>query len=54
MEYRADPRKAHDGTIEYLSRVAHIGCASRRSDMEVLGLNIIHWLTGVEVSKVQV
>jgi len=45
-EYRADPRKAHDGTIEYLSRDAHIGCTSRRSDMEVLGFNIIHWLTG--------
>ena len=29
-EYRADPRKAHDGTIEYLSRDAHIGCTSRR------------------------
>merc|ERR1719209_254623 len=41
-----DPRKAHDGTIEYLSRDAHIGCTSRRSDMEVLGFNIIHWLTG--------
>merc|ERR1719431_533318 len=45
-EYKADPRKAHDGTIEYLSRDAHIGCTSRRSDMEVLGFNIIHWLTG--------
>ena len=45
-EYRADPRKAHDGTIEYLSRDAHAGCTSRRSDMEVLGFNIIHWLTG--------
>jgi len=45
-EYRADPRKAHDGTIEYLSRDAHIGCTSRRSDMEVLGYNIIHWLVG--------
>ena len=29
-EYKADPRKAHDGTIEYLSRDAHIGCTSRR------------------------
>jgi len=45
-EYRADPRKAHDGTIEYLSRDAHAGCTSRRSDLEVLGYNIIHWLTG--------
>jgi len=45
-EYKPDPRKAHDGTIEYLSRDAHAGCTSRRSDMEVLGYNIIHWLTG--------
>jgi len=45
-EYKPDPKKAHDGTIEYLSRDAHIGCTSRRSDMEVLGFNIIHWLTG--------
>jgi len=45
-EYKADPRKAHDGTIEYLSRDAHIGCTSRRSDLEVLSFNIIHWLTG--------
>ena len=45
-EYRADPRKAHDGTIEYLSRDAHIGCTSRRSDLEVLAFNLIHWLTG--------
>jgi len=46
IEYKADPRKAHNGTIEYLSRDAHIGCTSRRSDLEVLGFNIIHWLTG--------
>jgi len=45
-EYKADPKKAHDGTIEYLSRDAHIGCTSRRSDLEVLGFNIIHWISG--------
>ena len=43
---KADPRKAHDGTIEYLSRDAHMGCTSRRSDLEVLAFNLIHWLTG--------
>ena len=32
-EYKADPRKAHNGTIEYLSRDAHIGCTSRRSEL---------------------
>jgi len=45
-EYKADPRKAHDGTIEYLSRDAHIGCTSRRSDLEVLCYNLFHWNTG--------
>jgi len=45
-EYKADPRKAHDGTIEYLSRDAHIGCTSRRSDLEVLCFNLYHWYTG--------
>jgi len=45
-EYKADPRKAHDGTIEYLSRDAHIGCTSRRSDLEVLAFNMYHWFTG--------
>jgi len=45
-EYKADPRKAHDGTIEYLSRDAHIGCTSRRSDLECLAFNIVHWLQG--------
>ena len=45
-EYKPDPKKAHDGTIEYLSRDAHIGCTSRRSDLEVLAFNLIHWLRG--------
>ena len=45
-EYRADPRKAHDGTIEYLSRDAHIGCTARRSDLENLALCLIHWSSG--------
>jgi len=45
-EYKHDPRKAHDGTIEYLSRDAHIGCTSRRSDLEVLCYNLYHWHTG--------
>ena len=45
-EYRADPRKAHDGTIEYLSRDAHIGCTARRSDLENLALCLVHWSSG--------
>lgn len=45
-EYKPDPRKMHDGTIEYVSRDGHIGCTSRRSDLEVLVFNVIHWLRG--------
>ena len=46
MEYKPDARKAHDGTIEYTSRDAHIGAHSRRSDLEILGYNLVHWMSG--------
>ncbi|XP_076657714.1 serine/threonine-protein kinase VRK1-like [Halictus rubicundus] len=39
-----DPRKAHNGTIEYTSRDAHMGVPTMRGDMEILGYNIIQWL----------
>ncbi|XP_067938930.1 serine/threonine-protein kinase VRK1-like isoform X2 [Watersipora subatra] len=43
--YKEDPRKAHDGTIEFTSRDAHKGCApSRRGDLEILGYCCIQWL----------
>ncbi|GAB6021644.1 hypothetical protein CHUAL_004228 [Chamberlinius hualienensis] len=42
--YVEDPRKAHDGTIEFTSRDAHIGAHSRRGDMEILGYNVVQWL----------
>ncbi|XP_023328251.1 serine/threonine-protein kinase VRK1 isoform X2 [Eurytemora carolleeae] len=45
-EYCPDKKKEHDGTIEYLSRDAHIGCTSRRSDLEVLCYNLYHWKMG--------
>ena len=45
-EYKADARKAHDGTIEYTSRDAHIGAHSRRSDLEILAYNLVHWMSG--------
>ena len=32
-------RWAHEGTLEYTSRDAHIGSASRRGDIEVRGAN---------------
>jgi len=46
LEYKPDARKAHDGTIEYTSRDAHIGAHGRRSDLEILGYNLVHWMSG--------
>lgn len=41
LEFKPDPKKAHDGTIEYTSRDAHIGTHSRRSDFEILAYNLV-------------
>ena len=46
LQYEPDDRKAHDGTIAYTSRDAHIGAHSRRSDFEMLGYNLVHWMSG--------
>lgn len=43
---RPDARKAHDGTIEYTSRDAHKGIHARRSDLEILAYNLVHWMSG--------
>ncbi|CAN8000000.1 unnamed protein product, partial [Ixodes hexagonus] len=45
-ECKADPRFAHNGTIEFTSRGAHIGATSRRDDLEILGYNMLQWLCG--------
>ena len=45
-QYKHDMRWAHEGTMEYTSRDAHIGCASRRGDVEVLFYNLIEWFGG--------
>jgi len=45
-EYRHDERRAHDGTLEFTSRDAHIGAHSRRGDLEILGYNLVQWLCG--------
>ncbi|KAJ8248036.1 hypothetical protein GJAV_G00237480 [Gymnothorax javanicus] len=46
-EYKENPRKGHNGTIEYTSIDAHKGVApSRRGDLEVLGYCLLHWLCG--------
>jgi len=41
LEFKPDPKKAHNGTIEYTSRDAHIGTQSRRSDFEILAYNLV-------------
>ena len=33
-------------SAEYTSRDAHIGAHSRRSDLEILGYNLVHWMSG--------
>ncbi|KAJ3643032.1 hypothetical protein Zmor_025770 [Zophobas morio] len=45
-QFKPNPKKAHDGTIEYLSRDAHHGVPTRRGDFEILGYNLIQWLGG--------
>ncbi|XP_067680813.1 serine/threonine-protein kinase VRK1-like [Haliotis asinina] len=46
-EYKEDPKRAHDGTIEFTSRDAHNGVApSRRGDVEILGYCLLQWLCG--------
>ncbi|XP_055495855.1 serine/threonine-protein kinase VRK1-like isoform X3 [Leucoraja erinacea] len=45
--YKEDPRKGHNGTIEFTSIDAHKGVAlSRRSDLEILGYCMLQWLCG--------
>ncbi|KAJ4436629.1 hypothetical protein ANN_16760 [Periplaneta americana] len=44
-EYKPDPKKAHNGTIEYTSRDAHVGVSTRRGDLEILGYNLVQWMT---------
>ncbi|KAK5647602.1 hypothetical protein RI129_002494 [Pyrocoelia pectoralis] len=41
---KPDPKKAHNGTIEYVSRDGHLGIESRRGDLECLGYNLVQWL----------
>lgn len=41
-----DQRRAHDGTLEFTSRDAHMGAHSRRSDLECLGYNLVYWSEG--------
>ncbi|XP_024916428.1 serine/threonine-protein kinase VRK2 isoform X3 [Cynoglossus semilaevis] len=46
-DYKENPKKGHNGTIEYTSTDAHRGVApSRRSDLQILGFCLLHWLCG--------
>lgn len=45
-QYMHDERWAHEGTLEYTSRDSHIGCTSRRGDIEVLVYNLVEWWGG--------
>ncbi|XP_016127832.1 serine/threonine-protein kinase VRK2-like isoform X2 [Sinocyclocheilus grahami] len=46
-EYKENPKKGHNGTIEYTSTDVHKGVApSRRGDLEVLGYCLLHWQCG--------
>ncbi|XP_018550167.1 serine/threonine-protein kinase VRK2 isoform X2 [Lates calcarifer] len=46
-EYKENPKKGHNGTIEYTSIDAHKGLApSRRGDLQILGFCLLHWLCG--------
>jgi len=48
VPYAIKPERRHNGTIEYTSRDAHSGAnISRRSDMEILGYCVIHWMCGI-------
>lgn len=42
-EFKPDPKKMHNGTIEYTSRDAHNGVPTLRGDLEILAYNLIHW-----------
>uniref|UniRef100_A0A673SU78 Serine/threonine-protein kinase VRK2 n=1 Tax=Suricata suricatta TaxID=37032 RepID=A0A673SU78_SURSU len=46
-QYQENPRKGHNGTIEFTSVDAHKGVAlSRRSDLETLGYCLLRWFCG--------
>ncbi|KAG3267292.1 vaccinia related kinase 2, transcript variant X1 [Ictidomys tridecemlineatus] len=46
-QYQENPRKGHNGTIEFTSLDAHKGVAlSRRSDVEILGYCMLRWSCG--------
>ncbi|XP_054594745.1 serine/threonine-protein kinase VRK1 isoform X2 [Nothobranchius furzeri] len=46
-EYKEDPKKCHDGTIEFTSIDAHKGVSPcRRGDLEIVSYCLLQWLCG--------
>ncbi|KAI7804297.1 serine/threonine-protein kinase VRK1 isoform X4 [Triplophysa rosa] len=46
-EYKEDPKRCHDGTIEFTSIDAHKGVSpSRRADLEIMGYCMTQWVCG--------
>ncbi|XP_064403062.1 serine/threonine-protein kinase VRK1-like isoform X2 [Halichondria panicea] len=46
-DYSEDPRRQHDGTIEFTSIDAHKGVnPSRRADLEIVGYCLLQWAAG--------
>ncbi|XP_050677183.1 serine/threonine-protein kinase VRK1 [Leptidea sinapis] len=45
-EFKPNPKCAHNGTIEYTSRDAHLGAPTKRGDLEILGYNMLQWIVG--------
>ncbi|XP_012692314.1 serine/threonine-protein kinase VRK1 [Clupea harengus] len=46
-DYKEDPKRCHDGTIEFTSIDAHKGVSpARRGDLEILGYCMVQWLCG--------
>lgn len=45
-DFKPDPKKMHNGTIEYTSRDAHHGVPTMRGDIEILAYNLIDWAGG--------
>uniref|UniRef100_A0A182QAI2 non-specific serine/threonine protein kinase n=1 Tax=Anopheles farauti TaxID=69004 RepID=A0A182QAI2_9DIPT len=45
-QFKPDPKKKHNGTIEYTSRDAHQGVMTMRGDLEILAYNMMEWAGG--------
>ncbi|CRL07116.1 CLUMA_CG020113, isoform A [Clunio marinus] len=46
-DFKPDPKKMHNGTIEYTSRDAHNGVPTMRGDFEILAYNLLEWIGGI-------